>query len=131
MRTLVVLGFSIAAFVFDAVNCASAACTAPPSGLVSWWPAEGNGADVIGTNVGTLEATSFASAKVGQAFSFNGSSSDVKMVASSTLQFTNQFTIEAWINPSDVGASRQIFSQFRDPPTQSWHYQMGLAPNGA
>jgi hypothetical protein len=131
MKTLLVLCFVIAASGFDGADRASAACTPAPSGLVSWWPAEENGADIIGTNVGTLEGMTFAVGEVGQAFSLNGSGSDVLLAASPTLQFTNKFTIEAWINAGDVNNYRQIFSQMRDLPTQSWHYNFGLAPSGA
>src|SRR5439155_21212810 len=31
----------------------SPACLAPPSGLVSWWPGNGNGTDVVGGNNAT------------------------------------------------------------------------------
>lgn len=33
---------------------ASSLCAPPPSGLVSWWPADGNGNDIVGGNNGTL-----------------------------------------------------------------------------
>src|SRR5438552_18884489 len=48
-------------------------CVAPPSGLVSWWPAEGNADDIGDGNYGALvnEAT-FSAGKVGQAFSLDG-----------------------------------------------------------
>ena len=29
-------------------------CTPAPSGLVGWWPGEGNANDIVGTNNGTL-----------------------------------------------------------------------------
>src|ERR1051325_7362945 len=46
-------------------------CTPPPSGIVSWWPGEGNANDIQGNNNGTLQnAATFASGEVGQAFLF-------------------------------------------------------------
>ena len=45
----------------------------PPAGLVSWWPGDGNANDIVGDNHGTLEnGATFATGKVNQAFSFDG-----------------------------------------------------------
>ena len=51
----------------------NAECVSPPSGLVSWWPAEGNASDIQGTNNGTFNGPVFAPGEVAQAFSFDGS----------------------------------------------------------
>ena len=74
-------------------------CTPAPSGLVSWWPAEGNANDVIGGNNGTLVGgAGFATGEVGQAFSFNGTSGYVSIPDSPSLDsFTNSVTIELWL----------------------------------
>jgi len=109
----------------------ASACARPSTNLKSWWPGAGNGNDIVGTNNGVLEGVSFPAGKVGQSFSFDGSGSAVTLAASPDLKFTTQFTLEAWINPTDVTNYRQIFSAFRDLPYQSWHYQLGLAPSGA
>ena len=51
----------------------SPSCVAPPSGLVSWWRAEGNAFDQTGTNNGTLAGnTTYGSGRVNQAFVFDG-----------------------------------------------------------
>jgi hypothetical protein len=72
-------------------------CTAAPSGLVSWWSAEGNANDIIGGNSGTLNGAGFTNGEVGQAFTFNGTSY-VSVPDSSSLDgFTNRITIEAWV----------------------------------
>ena len=48
-------------------------CTPPPTGLVSWWPGDGNPNDIQDSNDGTLQnGVTFAAGKVGQAFSFDG-----------------------------------------------------------
>src|SRR5258708_22034669 len=80
-------------------------CVAPPSGLVSWWPGEANATDIAGTNNGILQGgLTFASGEVGQAFSFNGTDADVRIPASASLDVGagNGFSIEAWVNPSDL-----------------------------
>jgi len=47
------------------------ACYAPPSGMLDWWPAEGNGNDITGPNSLTLQGgAGFAAGEVGQAFNF-------------------------------------------------------------
>ena len=44
-------------------------CISAPSGLVSWWPGDGNADDIADANPGTLVGSvTFAPGKVGQAF---------------------------------------------------------------
>ena len=44
-------------------------CDPAPSGLVSWWKAEGNALDAVGANNGTLVGSvSYGPGEVGQAF---------------------------------------------------------------
>ena len=78
---------------------AIAACVTPPSGMVSWWPGDGNANDIVGSNTGTLQGgTTFTAGKVGQAFQFaNGSS--VSVPASPSLDLT-KFTVDAWVFPT-------------------------------
>jgi hypothetical protein len=67
-----------------------------PLGLVSWWRAENNAVDAIGTNNGTLtNGTTFATGEVGQAFSFDGVNDDVNIPDASSLRPTS-VTLEAW-----------------------------------
>jgi hypothetical protein len=47
-------------------------CAPPPSGLVSWWPGNGNTLDVVGTNNGNLvDNAAFGAGNVDNAFSFD------------------------------------------------------------
>ncbi len=74
-------------------------CTPPPSGLVSWWRAEGNASDTVDGNHGVLlNAASFAPGRVGQAFAFNGSNQCVQIPYSPSLVASN-FSVEAWVKP--------------------------------
>jgi hypothetical protein len=51
-------------------------CVTAPSGLISWWPGDNTAIDIQSGNNGTLQnGATFASGEVGQAFSFDGSSS--------------------------------------------------------
>jgi Concanavalin A-like lectin/glucanases superfamily len=94
--------------VFTAFNSlADGTCVAPPSGLVSWWPAEGNANDIFGTNNGILQGgVSFAVGEVGQAFSFDGMTGNVKVPAGSSLNVGtgSGMTVEMWINPTTLDA---------------------------
>lgn len=49
--------------------------SAPPTGLMGWWQAEGNAIDTLGVSAGLLspaEPVGFVPGRVGQAFNFNG-----------------------------------------------------------
>ena len=80
---------------------------------MGWWPAEGNANDIVGNNNGTLiNGVSFAAGKVGQAFSFNNSGTQsVDIPRSSSLNLTNQVTIEFWMK-ADTNNSMQSFQGF-------------------
>src|SRR5262249_3317548 len=62
-----------------------AVCTNAPAGMVSWWPAEGNGNDIAGSNPGTVTGISYSAGEVGQAFNFNGTNGSVFIPASGSL----------------------------------------------
>jgi hypothetical protein len=88
-----------------------AVCTNAPAGLVSWWPGEGNGGDIVGSNPGTVSGgVSYSAGEVGQAFNFNGTSGTIVVPASSSLNvgLSNGFSVECWIKPSDVSVRHPI-----------------------
>jgi Concanavalin A-like lectin/glucanases superfamily/Calx-beta domain len=73
-------------------------CVPPPAGLVSWWPADGNANDLVGTNHGSLQGgATFAPGPVAQAFVTDPGY--VRVPTSASLNLTGNFTIEAWIYP--------------------------------
>jgi hypothetical protein len=79
-------------------------CVPPPAGLVSWWPANDNASDLIGTNNATLQgAVTYAPGEVGDAFLFTTTNDAVLIPASSSLNVgaSNGLTIELWIEPAD------------------------------
>jgi alpha-tubulin suppressor-like RCC1 family protein len=89
-----------------------AACTPAPSGIVGWWPGEGNAYDFIGGNNGVLVGgISFAGGEVGQGFNFNNTNAYVSVPVAAGLDVGSGggFTLEAWINPVDVTQSEPIF----------------------
>jgi hypothetical protein len=113
------------------ISTGTSPCVPPPSGLVSWWQAEGNANDAVDGNSGVLlNGATFAPGIVGQAFSFDGTNSYVRVADSPSLHFTNALTIEAWIYPASVGAWHQIVSKWgvQDPLQTS--YTTSLNPDG-
>jgi len=54
-RTAVaVVPAALALISFVPSNTRADTCISPPSGLVGWWPGDGNANDIIGGNNGTL-----------------------------------------------------------------------------
>src|SRR2546427_8380874 len=99
--------------IFHAGSFGKCHCVSPPSGLVSWWPGDGNAKDIVGPNDGTLvNGATFAPGKVGQAFSLNGVDQYVNVGSSATFDVLN-FTIDAWvhIDPATNVGERRIISR--------------------
>ncbi len=140
MKTILQLtlrtGFSFGLAVFAMLNSSNmrAACTPPPAGIVAWWPGQGSAVDVIGTNNGVLDGTiGFATGEVGQAFRFNTTNADVKILASPSLNVGagNGFTVEAWIYPSNVVNLGPLFEWNNGVGGWGVHFYVGAAGPGS
>ena len=83
-----------------------APCAPPAAGFVSWWAAEGNTSDSIGNLNGSLYGgTTFASGKVGQAFSFDGVDDSVTSPQWGLTTILDTYTMEFWAWPTAGRAS--------------------------
>jgi hypothetical protein len=84
-------------------------CTPAPSGLVGWWPGEGNANDIVGMNNGLLENVTFTSGVVGQAFACDpnnfpyGTYTGIQIPDQPAYVLTNSLSIEGWIRPRGDG----------------------------
>src|SRR6266853_2478747 len=120
------VSFGLLSFALQAqTNCFPA-----PTGLVSWWSAEGNANDSVDSNNGVLQGgTTFAPGEVGQAFNFNGTSAFVQVADAPSLRFTNAMTVEAWIYPRRAGGSyREIMAKWEGGGQRSFVFDVG--PDG-
>src|SRR5579859_7024838 len=75
-----------------------ASCALMPSGVISWWRAEGNVDDSISANNGTLAGSAgFTNGMVGEGFLFNGSDGGVNLGDVPAFDFApnSSFSIEA------------------------------------
>ncbi|MBC8095007.1 MAG: immunoglobulin domain-containing protein, partial [Akkermansiaceae bacterium] len=104
-------------------------CTDTLPGLVSWWPGDGNNADVTGlNNISSFSPTSYPTGKVASAFTFNGLSSRIIINNSASLNFNANanFSIEMWIratnSPAQAGTPFPNVPLFekRTTPTTGW-----------
>ncbi|MDO8948321.1 MAG: LamG-like jellyroll fold domain-containing protein [Desulfocapsaceae bacterium] len=82
------------------------ACIPPPANLVSWWRAEGDANDTMGTNNGTLHnGTTFTTGKVGQGFSFDDIDDYIVIANGIVPKTARDFTLEAWVYLESLDAT--------------------------
>jgi hypothetical protein len=108
-------------------------CDSAPSGLVAWWPAEGNANDIVGTNNGTTTGgITYTNGEVGQAFVFNTTTAAVKVAASPALNVGTGagLTVECWINPSDFSQGRPIVEWNTGSGTYGVHFYVNISYAG-
>ena len=79
-------------------------CATPPSGMVSWWHADGNFKDAVGSNDAASGGdVSFGAGEINQGFQLDGTATSfVRAPDSASLEITGAITIDAWIDGSTV-----------------------------
>ena len=93
-----------------------------PSGLVSWWPGDGNTNDIVGDNDGALTGdATFAPGMVVQAFSFDVTGDSVLVPDSADLNITGDVTVELWAKRTGFG-TREIMVAKGAASTQSTRF---------
>jgi hypothetical protein len=105
-------------------------CAPPPSGLVGWWPGDGNADDIIGGNNGILQGATFANGEVGQAFSFDGSDDQIVVPHNANQNTGNQITINAWVNPNSSGHGRPIAQKRSSSNVGGYTFETTYSPFG-
>lgn len=85
------------------VVMAAPTCATQPSGLIHWWPANGNSQDVIGGKDATLiNGATFATGKVDHAWSFDGI--DDAAGTNLIVNYSQGITFEVWLQTTDGDA---------------------------
>ena len=91
-----------------------AACVGPPQDLVAWWPLDETAGMVSGDLVAANDGFFVGSPKpvqgaVAGALSFDGANDYVQVPSAAVLNVsTRDFTIDAWVSPSQVQGVRSI-----------------------
>ena len=91
--------FCVLSFVLCAAGICFAeqsACVNAPSGLISWWPGDGNADDIVDSNPSTAYGATYATGMVSQAFSFDGVD-DLVMVPDAANLKPAQLTVDFWM----------------------------------
>ncbi len=82
-----------------------------PADIISWWRAESNALDSIGTNNGALtNGASYTVGEVGQSFLLNGTSGYVVIPDSPSLEPVS-VTLEAWVKIFSTNGIQLIFAK--------------------
>ncbi|MCL5289358.1 MAG: LamG domain-containing protein [Acidobacteria bacterium] len=137
MRAATFVKCFVAVLVMSSLTTGKASaqsCVTPPSGLIAWWPGDGNAKDIKNGNDGTLVGnTTFAPGIVGDAFGFALSAKSVgtdyvQVANHRSLHVERALTIDAWINPSVVGPVQTILSKAGEISGTKTGYSFAVVP---
>jgi CSLREA domain-containing protein/uncharacterized repeat protein (TIGR02543 family) len=122
--------------IFNSGSAGKCKCVQPPSGMVSWWPADGNASDIADGNNGMLKGNAaFVPGMAGPAFSFAAQGDYVEVSNAANLNVGpagsgGDLSIDAWIKTRSTAQVVPIVDK-RDLPggasgTQSTGYALFL-----
>ncbi len=95
-----------------AVTLYAQGCAPAPSGIVGWWPGEGNANDIVSGNNGvSAPDVAYVTAEVGRGYALNDANAYIRIPASASLNVGTGagLTLEAWIFPTNVTGYHPIF----------------------
>ncbi len=127
-------GFNDDQFIVDNFSVTTASqCTPPPSGMVSWWPGDGNANDIQDGNNGALQnGATFAPGLVGQAFSFDDSMNQfVQVPDAPNIRFgpNSPMSVDFWIFRTSASTLQHfIGKRVSCTGAQDMTFQMGMGP---
>ena len=98
------------------------------SGLISYWPADGNADDVAGPNNGTLRnGATFGSGIFGQTFSLNGVNHYVEVLDSPSLSFTGPLTFGAMVRLNVNNIQQALIEKYDVPGRNGYYFRINPA----
>ncbi len=109
------------------------ACVSTPSGLIAWWPGDGNTDDITGGTSGILnDDVSYTSAHVSKGFKFDGINGRVHIPDAEKFELTGSMTIEMWIKifSFPLYQGNILFFRGDDRGGGLDPYALGLSTNG-
>jgi hypothetical protein len=95
---------------------------ADTTGLVSWYKADGNANDAVGSMHGVAKnGAAFDTGHLGQAFSFDGVDDFIE-IADSPHHTPNSISLDAWVKPDTVAGAHFIVTKYdsSEPNNKSW-----------
>ncbi len=113
-------------------------CVQIPSGIISWWPGDGNTNDISGPNNGVLQnGATFAPGEVNQAFSFDGAAASFQSGTVSLPTGNNNRTLDLWVKinsfladvPDPHSPQESFFAGYGNFGTSGQSYNLGTAGN--
>jgi len=105
-----------------------AGCVPPPSGVIGWWPGDGNASDPVGGRTGVLSGaatfTPTSGGKVAQAFSFAapGDMVQVPHAPALDLEALGGATFEGWFRSGTNAAGAVIVGKHTCGVTAGWFF---------
>jgi uncharacterized delta-60 repeat protein len=125
--------FAVPAFVIRLLSVPTLlpACSAAPSGIISWWPGAGHAQDIVGHFDGALlSGATFGAGMVGQAFSLDGLDDAIVVNDNAALNPTS-ITVETWVKPTSLpaGALADVVTKWGFDATID-SYFLGLVNSG-
>ncbi len=112
---ILLIGYLPVAFGHEvSLSCPTAFGPVPDaSGLIAYYPLDGNTADVSGNGMDAIEvnAANPAEGKVGQGYHFNGKDSYIRLPLDISPFAYSQITITAWIKPEALNGARYVINQ--------------------
>jgi RHS repeat-associated protein len=87
------------------------ACQTPVTGMVAWWPGNGDGRDVVkGFDAELISGTTVAPAKVALGFKLDGANDFARIPQAPELNVGagNGFSFELWIKPTSIAAQQPV-----------------------
>jgi hypothetical protein len=119
------LGYIASAGQSVTVDLPMSQCSAPPAGLIGWWPADGNANDIIGGDDGTLHGTvTFGQGAVGSgSFQLNGSSY-IQVPDTASLE-PAQVSVSAWVKSPLLPGSFKYILDKGNPSNASYALYTG------
>jgi Concanavalin A-like lectin/glucanases superfamily len=93
-------------------------CITPTAGIVSWWPGDVDGSDIVSSNHGSVIGTvNFSPGYVGNAFTATGAGF-VVVPDHPSLDLTGEVTLEFWLSHNGSGGWRGAMAKRVNPSGQ-------------